>query len=283
MLQKKACPPNDEHGRRVDLHVHTNCSDGTFTPEEVVEYAVKIGLSAVAITDHDSVEGVEPALKAALDKNIEIVSGIEFTTEMQNTEIHILGYFIEYNKKWFIDELKALRILREKRMTRMLDCLAQKDIKLTMDDVRGVSGEGSVGRLHLAKLLFKKGYVSSVYEAFVKFIGAGKSCYVRGDRISPVESISIINKAGGVAVLAHPNTMGKDEFIPKLVKAGLKGLEVYHSDHNEQAVNQYKKVAQDLGLLITGGSDCHGMGKGKVVMGTVTVGYDVVEKLKDAR
>jgi len=287
--EKKACPPKpntnttQELRRRADLHVHTNFSDGTFTPGQVVEHAEKIGLSCIAITDHDTVNGIRPALEAAKGTDLEVVPGIEFTTEMDGSEVHMLGYLIDYEKKWFAEELKSLLKMREKRMVRMLECLKQKGINLAMEDVRSVSGEGSLGRLHLAKLLFEKGHVPSVKEAFNRFIGSGKSCYVKGDRISPIDAIEMVVKLGGVPVLAHPHLMGKDEFIPKFVKAGLKGIEVYHTDQSEAAVSHYKKIAEKFGLLTTGGSDCHGIGKGKILMGTTTVPYEVVEKLKDAR
>lgn len=272
MLDKKRC----------DLHVHTNFSDGTFSPEEVVEYANKIRLSCIAITDHDTVDGISPALKYAAGKNTEIIPGVEFTAEIKECEVHILGFFIDHGKKWFIEELKNLRRLREKRMQRMLESLGKKGINLTMEQVRNVSGEGSLGRLHLAKLLFEKGHVRSVQEAFDIYIGSGKPCYVKGDRISPRDAIEMIAKLKGASVLAHPRIMGRDEFIPEFVKAGLKGIEVYHTDHAEAAVNHYKKIAQDYGLLMTGGSDCHGTGKGKILMGTVTVPYEVVKQLKEA-
>ena len=249
---------------KADLHVHTNLSDGTFTPQEVIEYAVKLRLSAIAITDHDSVEGVGPALAAAKAKGIEVIPGIEFTTEFQGCEAHILGFFINYKKKWLSDELRLLRSLREKRMIYMLECLKEKGIELKLDEVKSVSGEGSIGRLHLAKLLRQKGYTKSTKEAFDKYIGNGKPCYAKGSRISPMDAIAMIVKAGGVAALAHPFTMGEDSFIPKFVKAGLKGIEVYHSDHAIAAVNHYKKIALEFGLIMTGGSDCHGTGKGRI-------------------
>ena len=268
--------------KKADLHVHTSFSDGTFSPAEVVEYAEKIGLSAIAITDHDSVEGIGPTLEAAKDSNLEIIPGIEFTTEIEDREVHILGFFIDYKQKWLIKELKNLCRLREKRMRRMLDCLLKFGISLELDEVRVIAGKGSLGRLHLATLLYQKGYVASIQEAFYKFIGNGKPCYVRGDRISPLKAISMIDRLGGVSVLAHPYTLGMDELIPRFVKGGLKGIEVYHSDHTGAAASHYKKIADDFGLLTTGGSDCHGMGKGKILMGSVTVPYEVVDRLKEA-
>jgi len=272
-----------QNEKLVDLHVHTRFSDGTFTPKEVVDYALGIGLSAIAITDHDTTGGIAPALKAANGRDIQIIPGIEFTTEFEDQEVHMLGFFIDYLDSNFIKQLKALLVLREKRMFKMLERLVKKGVNLNIDDVRVVAGEGSVGRLHLAKALFQKGFVASVQQAFNVYIGAGKPCYVKGDRISPIDAINMINKSGGVAVLAHPNTMGDDGFISKFVKAGLKGIEVYHPDHNLAAVNHYKNIAQEYGLIPTGGSDCHGYGKGKILMGTVTMPYEILEKLKNAR
>lgn len=289
MSQNKACPPKpntnstQELRRRADLHVHTNLSDGTFTPQEAVEYAVKIKLSAIAITDHDSVDGIGPALAAAKTKGIEVIPGIEFTTEFQGCEVHILGFFIDYKKKWLAGELRLLRSMRERRMIYMLECLKEKGIELKLDEVKSVSGEGSLGRLHLAKLLRQKGFTKSTKEAFDKYIGSGKPCYAKGNRISPLDAIAMIIKAEGVAALAHPHTMGDDSFIPKFVKAGLGGIEVYHSDHAAAAVNHYIKIAQEFNLIMTGGSDCHGTGKGKILMGTVTVPYEIVEQLKEVR
>jgi len=266
--------------KQADLHVHTHFSDGTFSPKEVVECAVKKGLNAIAITDHDCVDGIDHAIKYAEGTGLEIIPGIEFTTELDNREIHILGYFIDYKQGWFIKELEQLCQMRDNRMNKMLECLSKYGVSITMDEVKKISGEGSSGRLHLATLLLKKGYVKSMQEAFDKFLGNGKACYVQGDRISPIKAISIISKLKGVAVLAHPFTVGKDELIPIFAKAGLKGIEVYHTDHNKSTSGRYEKIAQDLGLLKTGGSDCHGMNKGRVLMGTVTVPYSVVDKLK---
>ncbi len=266
--------------RFCDLHVHTYFSDGTFSPKEVVEYAVKKGLSAIAITDHDCIDGIAPAIAAADKTDLEIIPGIEFTTELDTKEIHMLGFFIDYKQKWFTEELRSLCSMRDKRMRKMLECLMKFNISVAIDDIKEIAGKGSFGRLHLAKVLVKKGYVKSPQEAFDKFLGNGKACYVEGDRISPIDAINMISRLGGVAVLAHPFTVGKDELIPVLVKAGLKGIEAYHTDHNDLTAARYKKIAQEYGLLPTGGSDCHGMNKGKVLMGTVVVPYEVVEKLK---
>jgi predicted metal-dependent phosphoesterase TrpH len=268
--------------RRADLHVHTSFSDGTFSPAEVVRHANKIGLAAIAITDHDSVDGIGPSLEAAKGTDLEIIPAIEFTTEADGHEVHVLGYFIDYPQKWLVRELKNLLQLRQKRMQKMLKRLSGFGISISMDDVKGIAGKGSLGRLHLALVLLKKGHVSSLQEAFSRFLGNGKPCYVRGDRINPVKAISMIAKLGGVSVLAHPHTLEMDDLIPVFVKAGLKGIEAYHTDHSPAAVQKYEKMAEEFGLLITGGSDCHGMGKGKILMGGVTVPYEVVEQLKVA-
>src|SRR3989338_932155 len=167
-------------------------------------------------------------------------------------------------------------------MQKMLVRLSGFGISVSMDDVKSVAGKGSLGRLHLASVLLKKGHVGSLQEAFSRFLGNGRPCYVRGDRINPIKAISMIAKLGGISVLAHPHTLERDGLIPVFVKAGLKGIEAYHTDHSTAAVEKYEKMAQQLGLLITGGSDCHGMGKGRVLMGSITVPYEVVEQLRAA-
>lgn len=268
--------------KKADLHVHTNFSDGTFSPSEVVKTALEKGLAAIAITDHDCVDGIEPALQSAGNTGLEVIPGIELTCETGGNEIHMLGFFIDHKQKWLLRQLSLLNEMRNKRMRKMLGCLSRFGVCVTMEDVAGAGGKGALGRLHLASVLVSKGYVSSIQEAFDKFIGNGRPCYAKGDRISPVKAISIIAKLKGVPVLAHPCTVGRDELIPVFVKAGLKGIEAYHTDNTDAATRHYKKIADDLGLLITGGSDCHGMGKGRVLMGAVTVPYEVVEKLKAA-
>lgn len=265
----------------ADLHVHTFYSDSTFSPEEVASLAKDKGLSAIAICDHDSVDGIEPCIKAGAPLGIEIIPGIELTVEKSDAEIHILGYFVDYTLDWFKSRLKEIQAFRIVRIHKMVEKLNAEGIKIDADDVFVLAGRGSVGRLHLAQAMIKTGQIRSFKEVFDKYIGFLKPCYVSNIKLSLQEAMGLILKAGGVPVVAHPNVMGKDEYIPELVEYGLKGIEVYHTDHKSAAVKRYEDIAKQYNLLVTGGSDCHGLGKGKVLLGGVRVPYELVEKLKE--
>lgn len=266
----------------ADLHIHTNFSDSTFTPEEVAACANSVGLSAVAICDHDCVDGIELCEKAAAPFGVEVIPGIEFTVEKQDAEIHILGFYMDYKAEWLIKKLKDMQESRISRIHAMVGKLNEAGINVKAEDVFKLAGRGTVGRLHLAQAIIRTGKVKSFKDVFNKYIGFQKSCYVSHVRFSPQETIEAILKAGGVPVLAHPGIMRKDEYIPELIGYGLKGIEVYHTDHKPSTVKHYEDLAKEYGLLMTGGSDCHGMGKGRVLMGTVRVPYELVEKLKAA-
>lgn len=265
----------------ADLHIHTFYSDSTFSPEEVVACARENGLSAIAICDHDSVDGIELCQKAAAPFGIEVVPGIELTIEKSDAEIHLLGYFIDWKADWFRKKLKEMQNARRDRIHKMVEKLAEHGINVNAEDVFKSAGKGSVGRLHLAQEMIKTGKVSSFKEVFGKYIGFLKSCYVSNIRFSPQEAIGFILKSGGVPVIAHPATMGKDDYIPELIGYGLRGIEVYHTDHKPSMVKHYEELAKEYGLLMTGGSDCHGLGKGRALIGTVRVPYEIVEKLKE--
>lgn len=274
---------NGPSSKRADLHVHTNFSDGTFSPDEVVSCALKVGLDAIAICDHDVLDGIEPSLLAGEKYGVEVIPAVELTAEKQGCEIHMLGFFIDWKNKGFKETLARLCEQRQKRMCEMVDKLKSCGINVNFDDVLALSQKGSVGRLHLARLLHIKGLVKTVDDAFKKYIGNGKPCYVSRIGLSPEGAIDEIAKAGGIPVLAHPGVMGRDEFIPSYIKHGLMGIEVYHTDHPPALVRRYEKTAKANDLLMTGGSDCHGLGKGRILMGTITVPYELVEKLKNAR
>lgn len=264
----------------ADLHVHTFYSDSTFSPEEVLSYAKERGLSAIAICDHDCLDGIEPCQKIGSELGVEIIPGIEMTVEKLDAEVHILGYFIDWRLEWLRERLKEMQEARIYRIYKMVDKL--KDINITIDpmDVLNISGRGSVGRLHLAKAMLNAGKVKNLKQAFEKYIGFSKPCYVSNIKFTPQESVEMIIKAGGVPVLAHPGLMGKDEYIEEFVDYGLRGIEVYHTEHKPSVVRYYENVANRFNLIMTGGSDCHGLGKGRVLLGEVRVPYKVVEDLK---
>ncbi len=266
----------------ADLHVHTYLSDGTFSPQQVLETAHKLGLSCIGITDHDSIDGIEPAMELAGSYGIEVIPGVELTAEADDNEVHIIGYFIDWKDKVFQAKLKLICQARVQTIEKMIAKLAELGIEIDAREVFEFAGPGSVGRLHLAQVMYKKGYVQSTNEAFQKYIRNRGPCYVKKYTLSPKEAIRMIRSIGGIPILAHPHLLKKDELIFEFIKDGLQGIEVYHSDHPDPATLHYKEFAVKHGLLITGGSDCHGLGKGKVLMGKVRLPYEKVSELKRA-
>ena len=266
----------------ADLHVHTFYSDSTFSPEEVVSCAKDKGLSAIAICDHDSIDGIEPCQKIGALVDLEIIPGIELTAEKADAEIHLLGYLLDWKVEWFQNRLKEIQSSRIDRMYKMVEKLNGANIKVDPKDVFKLAGKGTVGRLHLAQAILRSGKAKSFREIFDKYIGFLKPCYVSNIRFSPEEAIGMLLEVGGIPVLAHPDVLGKDEYIPELIKYGLKGIEVYHTDHKNAAVKRYEGLANQYNLLMTGGSDCHGLGKGRVLLGSVRVPYELVDRLKEA-
>lgn len=264
----------------ADLHVHTFHSDSTFTPEQVVDTAHKKGLSAIAITDHDSVNGVDPSIGFAAKYGIEVIAGVELTAEEEDTEIHLLGYFIDWKAVWFEKKLEKIRQARLERIYEMVEKLKKAGADIDLKKVLALSGPGAVGRLHLATVLYNEGIISSIGEAFRKYIGQKAPCYVKKYKLTPKEAIDMILKLGGVPVLAHPRILGRDDLIPGFIKDGLRGVEVYHTEHFPAVVSRYENFAVSHNLLMTGGSDCHGMGKKEVLLGKVKIPYSLVEDLK---
>lgn len=265
----------------ADLHVHTFYSDSTFSPEEVVSCAAEKGLSAIAICDHDSVDGIDPCREIGARMGVEIIPGIELTIEKADAEIHLLGYFMDYKVGWFVKKLKEIQKARVERIHKMVEKLNAEGIDVKAEDVFALSGKGSVGRLHLAQAMLKTGKVATFKEVFDKYIGFKKPCYVTNVRFTPKEAVETLLKIGGVPVIAHPDVTGQDEYIPELMKYGLRGIEVYHTDHRPSVIKHYEALAEDKGLLMTGGSDCHGLGKGRVLLGGVRVPYTIVEALRE--
>ncbi|MDD5422138.1 MAG: PHP domain-containing protein [Candidatus Omnitrophota bacterium] len=264
----------------ADLHIHTFYSDSTFSPEEVVATASNKALAAIAICDHDSIDGIGPCTELGLRSGVEIVPGIELTVEKPDAEIHLLGYFIDWEQEWLRKRLKEIQGIRIERIHKMVAKLAQENVRMDAGDVFKISGKGSVGRMHLAQAMLRTGKIKRLKEAFDKYIGFLKPCYVSNIAFTPQEAIGLILKAGGVPVLAHPGIMCKDEHIPELIGYGLKGIEVYHTDHTPTVTRHYEEIAKMYGLLASGGSDCHGLGKGRVLIGTTRVPYELVDKLK---
>lgn len=267
----------------ADLHIHTNLSDSTFSPREVVRLSLKNQLSAISITDHDSVDAIDAALKAAKNRDLEIIPGIEMTCEMDNTEIHILGYFIDYKNSHFLKKLKELRKIRVERIYKMVEKLKELGlIRMKADEIIKSVGKGAVGRMHLAMAMQKKGYVSSVNEAFYRFISDKGPAYVSKFRFKPQEVIELILKNKGVPVLAHPHILGKCQMLKEFADYGLKGIEAFYPEYSSSQSEYYKNLAKKYNLLLTGGSDCHGAVRPDASIGSVKISYELVERLKEA-
>ena len=269
----------------ADLHVHTYLSDGTFSPEKAVEYAKAKGLDAIAITDHDCCDGITPAIIAAKHLGLEVIPGVELTAELDEDEIHILGYFIDWQNERFLKNLKEISGVRDERAKEILRKLGERDVEISENELFELSGPGCVGRLHIAHLLVKKGFVHSIPEAFRKYIGNDGPCCVKKFKLLPAKAVAMIKGVGGVAVLAHPKmTHIKDksteDIVKLLVEDGVEGIEVYHSDHKVKDEQKFKALAEKYNLLATGGSDCHGLGKKEVLIGKVKIPYELVEKLR---
>ena len=267
----------------ADLHVHTLFSDGTSTAEEVVVEAQRQDLAAIAIVDHDTIEGIAATVEIGQGKGLEVLPGIELSAEYDGLEIHILGYLIDYQNKKLKEKLDFLKQSRIQRIYDMLDKLKDMGIILEAGKVFDIAKEGTVGRLHIARAMLKEKCVGSIADVFQKYIGDKSPAYVCGFKFSPREAIELIRDMGGIAVLAHPYILHRDELIPEFVGYGLQGLEVYYPEHSQSMINFYLGLAQKFGLLATGGSDFHGSAKPDVKMGLVRVPYDLVEALKKAK
>ncbi|MCK5579697.1 MAG: PHP domain-containing protein [Candidatus Omnitrophica bacterium] len=266
----------------ADLHIHTCFSDSSSSPQDVVRQAVAQGLSCIAITDHDTVDGVMPTVQAAQDYDLEIVSGVELSCEVDNKDIHILGYFVDCQNENFAKKLKRFQQIRIERIHKIIENLQVHGIdNITFEEVFRRTEADAVGRAHLAFVLVQKGWASNNSEAFDKYLGEHCSTYVPKYKQTPQEAITLIKAAGGAAVLAHPMVTNRDELIPSLVEAGLDGVEVYYHNCSAAIYRYYEKIASKHGLAMTGGSDSHGDVKKYTYIGKQKISCDLVEELRE--
>ncbi len=267
---------------RVDLHVHTNISDGILSPVQVVAEAARKKIAAVAITDHDTMQGMPSARKAGKKLGLEIVPGVELSVNYGQREIHILGFFCDPDNSYFKKSLEAFKFNRYYRMIKMIKKLKKLGINIELADVFKIVKGEMPGRPHLAVALYQKGYCKTPAEAFHKFIGPDGPAYVKRMKFNPFDAINIIRNARGIPVLAHPGLYGEDRIVPVLVNAGLIGIEVFHPDHTAFDKFRYYRLAKKYNLLITGGSDFHGFNIGSASsVGAITLSYSYLEKLKE--
>jgi predicted metal-dependent phosphoesterase TrpH len=276
---------------RLDLHLHTTHSDGSFTPTEVLELAHKAGVTALAITDHDITTGIPEATATGQQLGIEVIPGIEISSIVGDSELHILGYFLDWRDAQLNERLTTLRESRHRRNPQIIERLQALGIEITYDEVRALAGTDSVGRPHIARVLMEKKVVASAKEAFDQFLANGKPAYVPRDLPSPAEAIQWIKAAKGLAVLAHPTWVKTTEgtltdLVQQLKADGLDGVEVHYSTHTARQTREYLSLAKQLGLLVTGGSDFHGLTKPDIEVGigkgTLHIPDSLLPKLKDA-
>lgn len=253
---------------RADLHLHTTASDGRLEPAELVRLAAEIGLDVIAITDHDTVNGVAPALAAARKlPSITVIPGVEINTDVPRGEVHVLGYFIDYVDHTLAASLHRLRDSREGRAQKMISKLGELGMKIDWQRVQVLAQGGSIGRPHVAKALLEGGYVSSEREAFDKYIGRDGPAYVDREKLLPADAVKLIVDARGLPVLAHPaDIYNLDRLVIDLKAAGMVGIEVYYGDYSADVINRLLAVARQYNLMPTGGTDYHAFGYSTEVM-----------------
>lgn len=257
----------------IDLHVHTTASDGTMSPAEVVRYAKQKGLRTIAITDHDTIEGIEEGLQEGSKQGLEIIPGVELSADFPKGTMHVLGYYIDHTGAELVDKLTVLQQARSERNLKIIEKLRALGIKIELSEVKETPEHGQIGRPHFAHTMVKKGYAQDIQDAFDRYLRKGGPAYVEKFRLSPEEAINMIRTAGGITVLAHPFTLNKpqphefDAVIRELKQQGLDGIEVHYPEHSEGLKKFYRDVAHKYGLLITGGSDFHGLTKDDVDLG----------------
>ena len=267
----------------VDLHLHTLHSDGTESPEAVVGMARQARLAAIAITDHDTLAGLPAAAAAARTHAIELIPGVELSATDGHSDVHILGYFVDPDTQGFAGELDRLRDGRHTRAERIVAKLNALGVAIELERVLAIAGTAPIGRPHIAAALVESGQVASIDEAFERYLGYRGPAHVPKRTLTPAGAIDLVKQAGGVPVLAHPGSLRRDDLVPGLKAAGLQGIEVWHPKHDAGRVERYTTMARELGLIVTGGSDFHGGGRGTAVVGEQPVPSSVLAPLRAQR
>jgi predicted metal-dependent phosphoesterase TrpH len=271
--------------KSADMHIHSTESDGVLTPEEIVEWGKKKNLFAISVTDHDCISGVERAEECASRLGIEVIPGIELSTEYCGAEVHILGYFIDYKSAELESFLSKLQLSRLQRLEKMIKKLYTMGYDVSTNEIVEVSKETkSLGRPHIARLLVEKGYCRDISDAFQRFLSKGRPAYVERYKLSPFEAVELVMRCSGVPCLAHPAlipNLDTVSLVKKLSYWGLKGIEVYHTAHTHEDIEYLSKLAAEQKLIPTGGTDFHGeYENNEPIIGRVSVAYEYVEKLR---
>jgi hypothetical protein len=269
----------------IDLHTHSDRSDGTFTPDELVRRAAALGLDVIALTDHDTTDGLDEAIAAGTDTGVEVVPGVEFSAELDRTSVHVLCYWMDAGHAEFQAELGRLRDDRYRRGELMIQKLQELGFSISFERVREIAQGGNIVRPHVAQAMVEAGIVASEGEAFERWIADGKPAHVPKHAVDPLDAVRLIRDAGGVCVLAHPGMWGDqtsvpDELIEAMAAAGMVGLEVDHTDHSPEQRERYRAMARRLDLIPTGGSDCHGTRYDPIRLGTSLCDPDSLAALR---
>ena len=267
---------------RVDLHVHSTASDGKFSPEAIIGKAAELGLKVISLTDHDSIDGIIPALKAVKTyPGLTFIPGVEISTDMPDGEAHVLGYFIDYTSTELGSTLERFRNSRLRRAQGMVARLGDLGIDIDWSRVQEIAGDGAIGRPHIAQAMLEKGYITSFKEAFDKYIGHGGPAYVEREKMMPEEAVALIVRSRGLPVLAHPFTVKEPEtLVIKLKTAGLVGIEAYYKDNTAAETEATLDLATRYRLIATGGSDFHGIADSNdAMLGSVEVPMEAAERL----
>ncbi len=282
----------DFQGKTVDLHTHSGCSDGSLTPTELVEEAKKAGVSAIALTDHDSVRGIAEILRAGEECGLEIIPGVELSTEYGPEEVHVVGLFIDPTNEALLAQLQAFRDNRDNRNVKMIDRLRDAGFDITAEAVYERNPGAVIARPHIARYLVETGQAEDVQSVFDNYIARGKPCYVERYKITPVEAVQLIHDAGGLAVLAHPclYNLSREELlqlVSEMKEAGLDGIEALYARNQGSDEQDFCRIAEDYDLLLSGGSDFHGASKPDIRIGTgrgdLCIPYQVLEMIREYR
>ncbi|MBP9191341.1 MAG: PHP domain-containing protein [Ignavibacteria bacterium] len=244
---------------KADLHLHTNYSDGKLTPFQLIDLSIKSGLSIISITDHDNVNALEQAVEYGNQKGIQVIPGVEISADLDDQEVHILGYFIDYKNQKMLEFLSASRELRINRNEKIVRKLNEMGSNINFNDIRVKAGaKTSIGRPHIAMELNEEGFVNSYYDAFIKYIGDGKPAFVKKPNPKSAEVIKIISEMGGLSFIAHPGKLVRDGLLMRLIQEGLDGIEIIHPSHSKEDIEYFSAMAAEHFLLTSGGSDYHG-------------------------
>jgi len=276
----------------VDLHTHTTESDGSFTPEELIKEAKRVGLSAIAITDHDSISGLKKAAPFAAELDIELIPGVELSTDYNGKEVHVVGLYIDPTNQHFLTSLHEFKENRDNRNAIMVENLQKEGFAITMEALKAENPDCVITRANIARFLYEHGMIPTIQTAFEKCIGDHCKCYVNRFKITPMDGVRLIKEAGGTAILAHPllyhmSDATLQQLINEMKAAGLDGIEAIYCTYTPSEERQMKKLAAENDLLISGGSDFHGTTKPNLNLGTgygkLYIPYTILEDIKNSR